>query len=182
MVNVEQFLKNWNIDTRSRLTAVATIREVFEQAPEEKRLDLINEFFHDVFSVRPELTDVVIGRMAAQYAVDEIGQTNYEFGNAPKVIERAVEKATKFRNDPNCAWMFVTSETQSSFKTDSDVPKAPKKNKGTASWDLYVEHVKNAEKPLTNGEFVDLLVKELQMTKSGARTYAYNCFKQGKQS
>lgn len=181
MVNVEIPLQNWNIDTRSRLTAVASTREVFENAAEEKRVDLVNEFFRDVFGIRANLTDAVIGRMAAQYAVDEISQSHYEFGNAPKVVERAVERAIKFRNDPSCAWMFVTSETQSSFKTDSDAPTAPKKNKGTASWDLYVIHVKNAETPLTNIQFVDFLVKELKMTKSGARTYAYNCFKRGKE-
>jgi hypothetical protein len=181
MVNIERLLKNLNINTTSRSAAVAGVREYIELAPEDKRLDAATMFFYEVFGMRPTVSDPVTARLAAQYAIDEVGQTNYEFGNAPMVLERAVERAELYKASPANAWQFVTSESQSSFKTDSDTPTAPKKNKGTASWDLYVIHVKDAEAPLTNIQFVEFLVKELEMTKSGARTYAYNCFKRGKE-
>lgn len=181
MVNVEQILKNLNVNTSSRSAAVAGVRDYIEQADEDKHLEAALMFFYEVFGMRPVVTDPIIARLAAQYAVDEVSQTHYEFGNAPRVLERAVERAELYKASPNNAWQFATSESQSSFKTDSDTPKASKPNKGTAAWDLYVIHVKNAESPMTNIQFVEFLVKELEMTKSGARTYAYNCFKRGKE-
>ena len=182
MINVEQLLKNLNINTSSRSAAVAGVREYIELAHEDDRLEAAIMFFYDIFGMRPAaLTDPIIARMAAQYAIDQISQTHYEFGNAPKVLEEALVRAERYKANPNNAWQFVTSATESSFKTDSDAPKAPKKNKGTMAVELYELHVKNATTPLTNIQFVELLVKELGMTKSGARTYAYNCFKAGKE-
>lgn len=183
MVNIKQLLENLSINTSSRSAAVAGVREYIEQASEDNRLEAAIMFFYDVFGMRPTaLTDPIIARMAAQYAVDAVSQTNYEFGNAPKILEEAVIKAERYQANPNNAWQFATSASESSFKTDSDTHVAPKKNKGTASQELYDIHVKNAEVPLTNIQFVELLVKQLGMTKSGARTYAYNCFKEGKTS
>lgn len=181
MINVEQLLKNLNVNTSSRSAAVAGVREYIELSSEDKRLEAATMFFYEIFGMRPTLTDATTARLAAQYAIDQISQTNYEFGNAPKVLEEAVAKAERYKANLNNAWQFATSNSESSFKTDSDVPKAPKKNKGTAAAELYDIHVKNAATPLTNGQFVELLVKELEMTKSGARTYAYNCFKAGKE-
>lgn len=181
MVNVEQLLKNLDINTSGRSVAVATTREFIEHKGEDQAANTANAFFYDVFGFRTEFTDRVLARLTAQYVVDAVSQTHYDIGNAPMVIAEAQARAERYMQDSNNAWQFATGETQSSFTTDSDVPKAPKKNKGTASWDLYVIHVKNAATPLSNGQFVDLLVKELEMTKSGARTYAYNCFKRGKE-
>lgn len=180
MINVEQLLKNLDINTSSRSAAVVGVREYIEQASEDKHLEAALMFFYDVFGMRPAVTDAVTARLAAQYAVDQISQTNYEFGNAPKILEDAVAKAEQYKTAPGNAWQFATGDSESSFKTDSDVPKAPKKNKGTMATELYDIHVRNAATPLTNIQFVELLVKELGMTKSGARTYAYNCFKEGK--
>ena len=180
MVSIKQLLENLSINTSSRSAAVAGVREYIEQASEDNRLDAAIMFFYDVFGMRPVVTDAITARMAAQYAVDIVSQTNYEFGNAPKILEEAVVKAERYKANPNNAWQFATSSSDSSFTVDSDTPKPPKKNKGTASQEMYDVHVKNAVKPLTNIEFVHLLVKELGMTKSGARTYAYNCFKADK--
>lgn len=180
MVNIEQALKNLNINTSSRSAAVAGVREYIDLVSEDKRLESAVMFFYDVFGMRPNVTDPVIARMAAQYAVDAVGVNKYDVGNSPKVIEEAVSKAERYRASPDNAWQFATSSSESSFRADSDVPKLPKKNKGTMATELYDIHVKTASTPLTNIEFVKLLCKELGMTTSGARTYAYNCFKLGK--
>lgn len=177
MINVKQLLENININTSSRSAAVAGVREYIELADEANRLEAAIMFFYDVFGMRPSVTDATTARIAAQYAVDEISQTNYEFGNAPKLIEDAVAKAAWYKMSPKNAWQFATSSSESSFKVDSDVPKAPKKNKNSVATALYLTHIKNAATPMTNGEFVDLLVKELDTTKSGARTFAYNAKK-----
>jgi hypothetical protein len=181
MNNVEQLLNNLNINTTSRSTVGAGVREYIEQASEEKRLEAATMFFYDIFGMRPAVTDAITARLAAQYAVDQISKNYYEFGNAPMILEEAMAKAERYKADPNNAWQFATGASESSFKTSSDAPVTPKKNKGTAATELYNIHVRDAATPLDNGQFVLLLVKELEMTKSGARTYAYNCFKAGKE-
>lgn len=177
MVNVELPLQRYDIDTRNRLTAVAGVNQFLSGQPPENQAAVADDMLADVFGMRLRITDPVLARLTIQYAVDTISQNHYEFGNAPKLLEESKAKATKFRNDPNNAWMFATAETVSSFKSNSDVPKAPKKNKNSIATALYLQHIKNAATPLTNGEFVDLLVKELDTTKSGARTFAYNAKK-----
>lgn len=180
MINVKTMMQEYNVDTSSRSRAIRTIREFIEQAAEDKQCMVAQEFFYDVFTIRVEFTDRFVARLAAQYIVDKVAENNYDVSNSQADVGRAIQFANTFRNNPDNAWMFVTDETSSSFKTEPDAPKAPKKNKGTAALELYDVHVKNAEKPLTNIQFVNLLVKELGLTKSGARTYAYNCFKAGK--
>lgn len=182
MINVEQFLKNLDINTKGRDAAIATTREFIDHKGLDQSADVANGFFYDVFGVRTNFTDGVLARLAAQYAVYAISQTHYELNNAPAMVADAQARAERYKNDPNNAWQFATGSSESSFKTDSDAPVAPKKNKGTMATELYDIHVRNAATPLTNGQFVELLVKELKMTKSGARTYAYNCFKAGKEA
>lgn len=177
MINVKQLLENFKINTNSTSTAVTGVREYIEQSGDDKQLEASVMFCYDIFGMRPEVTDPIIARLTAQYAVDEVSRTGYEVSNAPKVLERAVERATQYKTKPSNAWQFATINTDTAFKTDSDAPVAPKKNKGTAAAELYTFHVKNATTPLTNGQFVELLVKELGLTKSGARTYAYNAKK-----
>lgn len=181
MLNVEQAIKNFDINTSSRSAAVAGVRLFLESKPEEKQVQATHDFMYEVFGMRVDFTDRTVARLTAQYVIDAVGQNRYDIGNAPQVIADAQAKATALYTNPANAWMFATGESSSSFTVDSDVPKAPKKNKGTASKDLYDVHVKNAVAPLTNIEFVHLLVKELGMTTSGARTYAYNCYKDGKE-
>lgn len=182
MVNVETSLQRYDIDTRCRLTAVAGVNLFITNNPPEKQAQFADDMVYDVFGVHLNIDNPVLARLAAQYAVDAVSQNQYEVGNAPLLLEEAKAKAEAFYGNPNNAWMFATSESQSSFKTDSDVPKAPKKNKGTEAMELYNVHVRDAATPLTNILFVELLVKKMGMTKSGARTYAYNCFKAGKEA
>lgn len=177
MVNVETSLQRYDIDTRCRLTAVAGINLFITNNPPEKQAQFADDMVYDVFGVHLNIDNPVLARLAAQYAVDAVSQNQYEVGNAPLLLEEAKAKAEAFYGNPNNAWMFATSESQSSFKTDSDAPKVPKKNKNSVATALYLQHIKNTPTPMTNGEFVDLLVKELDTTKSGARTFAYNAKK-----
>lgn len=177
MVNVELPLQRYDIDTSNRIRAVASVNMFVTGLALEKQAQSVDDLLADVFGMRLGITDPVLARLTIQYVVDTISQNHYEFGNAPKLLEEAKAKAEAFYRNPLNAWMFATSESQSSFKTDSDVPKAPKKNKNSVATALYLQHIKNTPTPMTNGEFVDLLVKELDTTKSGARTFAYNAKK-----
>jgi hypothetical protein len=56
--------------------------------------------------------------------------------------------------------------------------KIKKGGKQILAAELYKKFVLEATKAATNQEFIAILVKELDMSKSGATTYAYNCKKQ----
>lgn len=177
MLNVEQAIKNFDINTSSRSAAVAGVRLFLESKPEEKQVQATHDFMYEVFGMRVDFTDRTVARLTAQYVIDAVGQNRYDIGNAPQVIADAQAKATALYTNPANAWMFATGESSSSFTVDSDVPKAPKKNKNAVATALYLQHIKNALTPITNGEFVNLLIKELDTTRSGARTFAYNAKK-----
>lgn len=180
MVNVKHLLNNYDVNTSSCSTAVASLREFIERHSEDQQIEVAESFFYDTFGLRVKFEDRILARLTAQYMINDVCKNQYDIGNAPRAYDEAALKALQFKDDPTNAWQFATASTASSFTTADSAPKEPKKNKGTASTELYNEHVRDATTPLTNIQFVELLVKELSMTKSGARTYAYNCFKAGK--
>lgn len=180
MENVKQVLEQFGVNTSGRSTAVTSIRLLIEAKPEEKQTGFVQAFAYDVFAASVEFTDRTIARLTAQYVVDEVAKADYTIplDHGPILFAEATAKAERFKNDPNNAWMFASGETESSFRTDSDTPVAPKKqNKTDVATALYILHIKTAESPITNSQFVEMLMKELDTTKSGARTFAYNAKK-----
>lgn len=183
MVNVEKTLQHLGIDTSNCSKAVATTRDVFlsnYNTPKKA-----NTFFNKVFDLEVTVDDVNVARFTAQYMVQHLCSHKFEFDDAEHDFNVAHEKAVKFRNDPKNAFHFAGGETTTEeggvSKTTSRTKPNREPTKGERAWELYVKHVAEAKKPLTNIEFVHLLVKELSMTTAGARTYAYNCFKKGKE-
>lgn len=175
MINVEQALKHYDISTKSCSGVVAGVRGLIETKDESKQLKATEDLIYHVFGVHTKISDRVVARIALQYAVAEVCKTNFECEDAQELLDTCIKKAERYKADPRNAWMFATGETESSFKPSSTARKPAAKTKGELAMELYDKHVVNAKKPLTNMEFVELLVKDLGMTKSGARTYAYNC-------
>lgn len=173
MINVEQALKHYDISTKSCSAVVAGVRGLIESKEENKQLQAAEDLIYHVFGVHTKVADRIIARLALQYAVAEVCKTNFECEDAQELVDASIKKAEEYKK--NNAWQFATGETQSTFKPSYTAKKPAAKTKGELATELYAEHVTNAKKPLTNMEFVELLVKELGMTKSGARTYAYNC-------
>src|SRR5512139_420315 len=96
MVNVERLLQQYDINTRSRLTAVAGVNTFITQYPLDQQAVIAGDLSADVFGMRLGITDPVLARLTVQYAVDAISQTHYEFGNAPKLLEESKAKAEAF--------------------------------------------------------------------------------------
>lgn len=104
------------------------------------------------------------------------------------VLRAAKERAIKFVTNPNTQYYFAKPEAvvgvsteQIAVSTDVDVKVAVKADgsikkggKEVLAIALYEKHVKKAEKPMTNQEFIAVLMKELGMSKAGATTYNYN--------
>lgn len=174
MINVEQALKHYDISTKSCSGVVAGVRALIETNDESKQLKATEDLIYHVFGVHAKFADRVTARLALQYAVAEVCKTNFACEDALTLVDECIVKADAFKANPANAWMFATEGTESTFRTVA-AKKPAAKTKGELAKELYAEHVTNAKKPLTNIEFVHLLVKDLGMTLSGARTYAHNC-------
>jgi hypothetical protein len=112
------------------------------------------------------------------------------------VYTAALERAKKLREDPTLAFVYVEADVNTDGTTvrhgeelktmaGTDIKVLVKSNgkikkggKQVLAAELYKKHVLEATPAATNQEFIAILVKQLDMSKSGATTYAYNCKKQ----
>lgn len=176
------------ISTTSLSAAVQDVRSYVEQST-ARATNLIL----DLIGVRVEFTDLEQAIVTAQAIVESLFKSELAYDEAAPVLEAAKVRCRTLMTDPKRAWVHDKSDsvfgqkpttpsgqmTQVSksvdvvveVKADGQIKKGGKQVVADA---LYQKHVLGAETPLTNQEFVALLQKELQMTKSGATTYAYN--------
>jgi hypothetical protein len=105
------------------------------------------------------------------------------------LLIKAKARALKFVTNPDAQYFFKKADASASGQPTTEVAFAPsvdvkvavkadgtikKGGKEVLAIALYEKHVKNAETPMTNQEFIAVLVKELGMSKAGATTYNYN--------
>lgn len=139
-----------------------------------------------------ELTDITVQfedelkaiRVAQYVANDALTMDQY---NKQQSIDSAFIRADKLNVDH--PWARVEKEygqpsVESAVVDGIDVKvkvkadgKIKKGGKQILAAELYKKHVVDATTPLTNQEFIALLMKELGMTKAGATTYRYNMAK-----
>lgn len=204
MLNIAKSLDHLGINSGSYIGAVAGVREAIEEGRTTDEALLSSVFNLDdvnygdiLVSVRPD-----VGRlMIVQNMVDVAVRNGCQVDNPAELFEQAKKRALAFMADPAKAWMLVESTTpaqkayavRKSAAGGSSAPdttvvgesgvavklngdgKIKKGGKGPAAEALYTKFVLQATEPLNNAGFVELLMKELQMSKAGARTYAYNC-------
>lgn len=126
--------------------------------------------------------DAFVVRMTAQALVEAMVRAGESFDPTMAII-LAGERARKFRNNPANKFMFEQDVgTVKDFTVTKDVAgvkvevkadgKIKKGGKQEAADALYQEHVVNGGK--SSSEFLEVLMKQLDMTKAGARTYMYN--------
>lgn len=177
------------ISTTSLSAAVQDVRSYIEQSAQRA-----TQLIFDLIGVRVEFTDLETAIVTAQAIVENIFKSDLAFDEPNAVLEAAKVRCDKLMNDPKRAWVHDKSDSQFGqkpstpngqmakvsasvdvvveVKSDGQIKKGGKQVLADA---LYKKHVLEAETPLTNQEFIALLQKDLQMTKSGSTTYAYNC-------
>lgn len=126
----------------------------------------------------------------AQYAAQAVYSAD-EHTDMDSVVDNAFAHAAQFIRNPSNAWMFASAEeptetkrgvskqaSSAELKAD-DVRSiiAGLKSKSDMSIALYKKYVVEAEDPLNQHQFADLLVGYVGMTPKGAVTYAYNARK-----
>lgn len=125
--------------------------------------------------------------MVAQAVAEAVVRAAGEPIDEVAVLEAAKDRVTKMMNAPQHSWMFAKPDVSGSsgegVRVIEDVNvavevkangKLKKGGAGALAEELYRVRVLNSNEPVTNGAFIDMLVNEVGMTKSGATTYAYN--------
>lgn len=181
MLSVEQVLTRLKIDHTSRCAAVQDVREHIETS--EDPLFTAKQIIANLADVVDlSLSDPIVARMIAQRLVDQAICLGSAY-DPEKALEKAAAKIAQARLES--PWLFfrntsstVVSTTESregvsvEVKTDGKLKKGSKQILAQA---LYEKH-----KALDNKAIIEIFMAELDMSKSGATTYLYNCKKAAK--
>jgi hypothetical protein len=185
MINAKALLRALRINQDSPTRAIQEVRAKVEESLTP--LNEANGIIFDITGVQKNYKDVRYAMHIAQSVV--IAAITHESFDPDEIIYAAEDAEDKLRKDQD--WMFVESghydvstagkSEQVAFIEGLDVKvavnadgKLKKGSKGVLAVELYKKHMLEAETPLTNKEFVAILVAQADFTKSGASTYAYN--------
>lgn len=187
-MDVSPALNHYDISTSSANVAVQVVGEhVFDQ-------QTCQVFMHKVFNTDLDRDFFPIGcpsdffKTFAQAAVEVAIKQKCKVDDVEDLLALAHDRTERFMLDPSHQYFFAHDEgsktaasqqvavaegidVQVEVKSDGSLKKGAK---GVLAEALFRKHMLEAATPLTNKQFVEILVKEAQMTKSGANTYAYN--------
>jgi hypothetical protein len=140
----------------------------------------------------PTFKDAKVARMTAARVAEMLVRAEHRCEDPDKLLAEATEHATKLHDDPRNEWMWAEPEavagvattsqtvvegldTKVEIKSDGSIKKGGKQ---ILVAEMYKKNVLEAATPMTNQQFIALVVKELKMSKAGATTYAYNAKKE----
>lgn len=190
MINTQLVFQRLDLGT-SRFASVQKVRAVVDESsnPQQKAEELIFQILG--LKARYDTTDHA--RLVAQAVVDEAWKANHAIDNEQELLTGCEARIVKYMGDPNNACHFVKPalyqavatvskqvttliETKVEVKQDGSMKKGGKE---VLARELYTKFVLNckSEDALDNQGFIRLMVKELNMSKACATTYAYNCKK-----
>lgn len=186
MLNTKAVFERLNLGTTGQ-HALQTVREKIDLANDP--LAKSNELINTMVGVDRKYDNAIFARLVAMAVADNAFKVNHEIADVEEFLNQAEARIKKLMDDPNNAFMFVpTVRTVTGAPTVTkdiagvkvavkDNGKIKKGGKELAAHELYKKHVLESAKPASNQEFIAVLMKELQMSKAGATTYAYNCKK-----
>ena len=183
MQGVQKILNDMEFNTESVVQMVQQIRtHISESAdPIAKAKRLIFAITDTDVKIPDVETAVPLAQFVAKASLEE------EVCDFPDIIERAFSYVSElFKKHPWSA-PKVASQTNGpvvsvcegidvkvEVKADGKIKKG---GKAIIAEEMYKKYVLNASTPLSNKEFIQLLVKEAQFTQAGATTYRYNLAK-----
>jgi hypothetical protein len=198
MLDIKQVLQRYAIRTSNISFAVADTAVVVGEAPDP--IQRAKRLFDDVLGVVAidlSFDEPVYARIAAKKMIQLVAERNYEVEEieVPKLLSEIIQYTDQYVQDPKNSHLWSQPDE------DNPAPKAvhvvegldckvvltnagkiKKGGKQVLAHELYVKYVLEAEVPLANQDFIVLLMKELDMTKPGATTYAYNERKAAKET
>lgn len=188
MLNIKGQLEHLSLNMDSPIHSMQTVRDQINEAPNPTAFaqDLIKQ----LTGLERKYDEPVIARMVAMGIVEQAVRLQGEIADPEMFVLSQEARVNSLRQNKDVAWMFVQTERdvqeenlQSIAGTEikvaiKDNGKIKKGGKQVIAAELYKMHVLTAATPLSNQQFIALLVKELGMSKSGATTYAYNAKRQ----
>lgn len=191
MLNVSHVLERNDIRSWNATHAVGDIAAKVKDSTDP--LYMATKLFNDILSVPVTFTDAVHARIAAKHMIKDVLTYKCVIDNddVADIIEQAIEYADGYCADPTNSYLWSqpdsdTAPTQVTVQVVEGIDikvavredgKIKKGGKQVLANEMYQQYVIEAEKPLTNQEFIALLVDKLAMTPLGASTYCYNCRK-----
>lgn len=182
---LDQFTDNGN----SIQMIVQAIREKIEGSP--RPLEIAHAIIEDMIGAVPfKMTDVRTARVVAQRIAVGIHALDYRVVDVHGLVDEAVEYANQYTNDPKKQWMWTSEDQAAAVELHTEVKgvdvqvavdssgKIKKGGKQILVLELYKKHVLEAAEPLSNKDFIAIVMADLQMSKAGASTYAWNARKE----
>ena len=193
MLNFKHILQRYEIRTTNITFAVADTAVVVGEAPDPKHK--AKNLFGDLLGVYPEFSDNVYARIAAKRMIQLVAQSNYQVDplDVPALLTDVYNYTDVYVTDPKNSHLWSSPDENNPAPVAVHVVKGldckvvlnengkiKKGGKQVLSKELYIKYVTEAAVPMTNQEFIKVLMDELDMTKQGSTTYAYNMRKQAK--
>lgn len=183
MKNAIDQLNNMKFNTNSIAALVQQVRAKIEGARDGVKE--AKKIIKQVTGVNVSIVDVTEAIPFTQYVVsialkaDDSMQYTTIIEEARKNVSTLFKthswlSAEKAKKNETVAAVVDVLDTKVVVKEDGKMKKGGKR---VLAVELFNKYVANAAEPLTNPEFVKLLMDKLGMTKYGATTYAYNCRK-----
>lgn len=190
MLVIKQALERLDIPTNCVTAAVQAARALLDQrAGRDGMCRAATKLIKQLISIEREFDNEDVARVTALALIEAAVKNDGVIEDEQAALDAAYTKALSFVNNPNNQWMFAAKQQkqpdQTAIKEVRNVAVPVKPNGKIArggklqlAQSLFKQYVLEAETPLTNSQFVQLLVKEGQFTLAGARTYATNLRKQ----
>ena len=193
MLNVEHVLLRNNIRMTNIAFAVADASNLVRYSTDP--LYTATKLFNDVLSVAVVFKEAVHARIACKHMIRDVLVYKCKIDNddIPDIVEDAVDYAEKFCAKPNNQYLLATPEVKISVVETAQVVDGIERKvavntngsikrggKQILAADLYDKFIKNSTTPMSNKEFIQKLMDELDTTKLGANTYAYKLRKANK--
>lgn len=187
MLDTSHVLDRLNIRRNSAVQGCQDVGNMIRDAVDP--LYAAHKLFQDVLSVDVRFDDDVFARVAAKAMINEVISAGCIIDDAQLFVDEAKEYATNFCADPKWSFLWAQPESEASTKVEQTVRvvddidikvavkadgKIKKGGKQVLAFEMYKQHVVEADVPLSNQEFIALIMDKLDMTKAGATTYAYN--------
>ena len=183
MLNVLTVLQRMDLPVLSS-SAIPAVRALVELSPTP--LATAAKLVDDLIGIQCTFDDPRRARLTVCAIVDNAIKSGGEVVDPISFYETAAVRVETYLNDPKNSWMFVEVDldkdetmsippdgltTQVVRKANGKIKKGGKQLLADA---LYHQHVLESTVPITNQDFIKILMKELDMSKPGATTYVYD--------
>lgn len=184
MQSVINTLTQMDFDTTSITRMVQQIRDCITNA--SNPVNRAQSIVRAITAIDVKLPDIETAIPFTQYVAKAAVEVDEELKDHQPIIDRAFERVSElFKKHP---WSAPRVETQTAgpvvavcdgidvkveVKADGSLKKGAKR---ILADELYKKYML-VTTPLTNQQFIAILMKELKMTKAGSTTYAYDCKK-----